>query len=38
MVCVGQISWEELDENVEGITYAFLCVPCKKAATGYQQT
>lgn len=35
---VGQIAWEDLVEGSEGITYAFLCLPCGKAATTYQQT
>jgi len=38
MVCVGQVSWEDMDEFAEGITYAFLCAPCGTAATTYQQT
>jgi hypothetical protein len=35
---IGQVSWEDLDEFAEGCTYAFLCLPCGKAATTYQQT
>jgi len=38
MVCVAQVSWEDIDEFAEGITYAFLCAPCGTAATTYQQT
>jgi hypothetical protein len=38
MVCIGQVSWEDIDGFAEGSTYAFLCVPCGKAATVYQQT
>ena len=40
MVCVGQIAWEELEDSgiEDGITYAFLCVPCKIVATSTQQT
>lgn len=38
MICFGQISWEDLDEHAEGITYVFLCLSCHKAATCYQQT
>ncbi len=38
MGCIGQISWEDLDEAAEGITYAFLCRSCQIAATCFQQT
>ncbi len=38
MPCVGQVSWEDMDEFAEGMTYAFLCLPCGVAATTYQQT
>lgn len=38
MVCIGQVSWEDINEFAEGSTYAFFCVPCGKAATVYQQT
>lgn len=38
MECVGQVSWEDVDTDAEGCTYAFLCLPCGKAATVYQQT
>ena len=38
MPCIGQVSWEDLFERTEGITYAFLCVSCQKATTCYQQT
>lgn len=34
MRCAGQTAWE--DE--EGHTYVFICLPCGKAATSYQQT
>jgi hypothetical protein len=39
MRIVGQIGWQDvLQESAEGITYAFLCLPCGKAATTYQQS
>ena len=38
MMCIGQVSWEDIDEFAEGSTYAFLCLPCGKGATTYQQT
>lgn len=38
MPYIGQVAWEDLDELAEGSTYAFLCLPCGKAATIYQQT
>lgn len=38
MECVGQVSWPDMDAYAEGCTYAFLCLPCGKAATVYQQT
>lgn len=40
MPCIGQVKMEDVvsDRSVEGITYAFLCVECGKAATTYQQT
>lgn len=38
MPCIGQVSWEDMDEFAEGMTYAFLCLPCGVAATTYQQT
>jgi hypothetical protein len=38
MECIGQVSWEDQDAFAEGSTYAFLCLPCGKAATTYQQT
>jgi hypothetical protein len=38
MMYVGQVCWEELDELDEGSTYAFVCLPCGKGATIYQQT
>ena len=38
MPYIGQVSWWEFDELAEGSAYAFLCLPCGKAATIYQQT
>lgn len=38
MECIGQVSWDDLDAFAEGCTYAFMCLPCGKAATVYQQT
>lgn len=38
MEYIGQVSWEDQDAFAEGSTYAFLCLPCGKAATTYQQT
>lgn len=38
MECIGQVSWDDLDEFAEGITSAFLCLPCGKATTTYHQT
>jgi hypothetical protein len=38
MLFVGQVSLEDWEEDAEGCFYAFLCLPCKKAATLYQQT
>lgn len=38
MLYIGQVSWEDIEEFAEGSTYAFLCLPCGKAATIYQQT
>lgn len=38
MVCIGQVSWEDINEFAERSTYGFLCMPCGKAATVYQQT
>lgn len=38
MEFIGQVSWEDQDAFAEGSTYAFLCLPCGKAATTYQQT
>lgn len=39
MPCLGQIAFEDWDEeDGEGIFYLFLCLPCKKVATHYQQT
>ena len=38
MRCIGQVSWEDIEEFAEGSTYAFLCLPCGKGATTYQQT
>ncbi len=38
MPCIGQVAWEDLEEAAEGVTYAFLCLSCQKAATCYQQT
>lgn len=40
MPCIGQVKMEDVlsAPYVEGITYAFLCAGCGKAATTYQQT
>jgi hypothetical protein len=38
MRCIGQVSWEDIEEIAEGSTYAFLCLPCGKEASTYQQT
>ncbi len=38
MIYVGQVCWDEIEELDEGSTYAFLCLPCGKGATTYQQT
>ena len=38
MTHVGQVSWADMEEYAEGSTYAFLCLPCGKGATIYQQT
>lgn len=40
MPCVGQVRMGDVLEAryIEGITYAFLCANCGKAATSYQQT
>lgn len=40
MVCVGQVRMGDVFEapSVEGMTYAFLCAQCGKAAASYQQT
>jgi hypothetical protein len=35
---IGQVQLADLRENAEGMIYAFLCLPCGKAATAYQQT
>ena len=38
MPCVGQVALEDWEDLQEGIFYLFLCLPCRKAATVYQQT
>jgi len=39
MPCLGQVAFEDWDEDDgEGVFYLFLCLPCRKAATHYQQT
>ena len=38
MVNIGQVYWQDVEQFAEGSTYAFLCMPCGKAATIYQQT
>lgn len=38
MKCIAQLAWDEVEAFAEGMTYAFLCVDCGKAATAYQQT
>lgn len=37
MPCLGQVAFEDWDDG-EGSFYLFLCLPCRKAATHYQQT
>ncbi len=37
MPCLGQVAFEDWDEG-EGVFYLFLCLPCRKAATHYQQS
>jgi hypothetical protein len=36
--CLGQIAGEDWYDIMEGSFYGFLCLPCRKAATLYQQT
>ena len=38
MTFLGQVETLDIDEDAEGIYYAFLCAQCGKATTGYQQT
>lgn len=38
MTYIGQVTMEDVYMLHEGITYAFLCAGCGKAATTYQQT
>lgn len=38
MPFLGQVAFEDWEEYGEGVFYLFLCLPCKKAATLYQQT
>lgn len=38
MTFLGQIETADIIKHAEGITYAFLCAECDKAATSYQQT
>lgn len=38
MPCLGQVAFEDWEEYGEGVFYMFLCLPCRKAATLYQQT
>lgn len=37
MPFLGQVAFEDWDDG-EGVFYLFLCLPCRKAATHYQQT
>ncbi|HLZ56280.1 MAG TPA: hypothetical protein VKR06_04965 [Ktedonosporobacter sp.] len=37
MPCLGQVAFEDWNDG-KGIFYLFLCLPCRKAATQYQQT
>lgn len=39
MSCIGQVAWEEVQNMyTEGITYAYVCIPCGFAATTYDQS
>jgi hypothetical protein len=38
MPCLGQVAGEDWYDIMEGSFYLFLCLPCRKAATLYQQT
>ena len=38
MMFIGQVETDDVIRDAEGITYAFLCAECGKAATTYQQT
>lgn len=38
MECIGQVAWDDIDEDAASISYAFLCLECGKAATVYQRT
>ena len=38
MPSLGQVAFEDWEEYGEGVFYLFLCLPCRKAATRYQQT
>jgi len=38
MTFIGQVETDDVIENAEGITSAFLCAECGQAATTYQQT
>lgn len=38
MLCIGQVAMDDIIPDHEGMTYAFLCAECGKAATTYQQT
>lgn len=38
MIFVGQIDHDDIEEYSEGLFYAFICQPCQKTATCYQQS
>lgn len=38
MQCLGQVALEDWVDYSEGVFYLYLCLPCRKAATHYQQT
>lgn len=38
MTFIGQVAGSDLDDDMEGHTYAFVCAECRAASTVYQQT
>ena len=38
MMFLAQVDWEDVDEDGEGLLYAFVCPDCRTTATEYQQT